>query len=177
MKVSRQRGVFFALFITTLAINIFLSMAVLYKKETVILVPGLEHEYKFTDGELSKAYIGDTINIVTSNLFDLTARNIDFKQKSIEKFTDPSFYNQLQDYFQHHRKQIKDYKLSTAFSTQEVSIDTKARTIVVDGIHYAFFGKDMEQKAKRFIFKYRVKGKRLYITSFTEGALDEKENK
>ncbi|MHB9072008.1 MAG: TraE/TraK family type IV conjugative transfer system protein [Desulfobaccales bacterium] len=155
----RQENLFYRVVcVVLLAANLLLGVAVLSRKEVVVLVPPLlKEQAKVSLKKADQKYQESWALFFALLLGNVTPRNIEFVAAEIEKYLAPSVYQDLMKDIYEQAKGIKEVNLSTTFEPRELVYDDKTQHVLVKGqmVMRGAFGKP-QNLGKTFEFGIAV---------------------
>lgn len=131
----RQENLFYRVVcVVLLAANLLLGVAVLSRKEVVVLVPPLlKEQAKVSLKKADQKYQESWALFFALLLGNVTPRNIEFVAAEIEKYLAPSVYQDLMKDIYEQAKSVKEVNLSTTFEPRELVYDDKTQHVLVKG--------------------------------------------
>jgi conjugal transfer pilus assembly protein TraE len=155
----RQENLFYRVVcVALLAANLLLGVAVLSRKEVVVLVPPLlKEQAKVSLKKADQKYQESWALFFALLLGNVTPRNIEFVALEIEKYLAPSVYQDLMKDIYEQAKSVKEVNLSTTFEPRELVYDDKTQHVLVKGqmVMRGAFGKP-QNLGKTFEFGIAV---------------------
>jgi len=153
----------------SLSVNVLLGLAVLAKRETVVMVPSPAGRVYTTGERVNTAYLEDMARDVALTFLNVHPGTTDYVQDAILKIAHPAFYGQFKRAFDTWLSDIKARKLATAFYPTTVTADTRALTVRITGVLKSFIG---ESQVDSELVAYRIgfvnAAGRLTLTQFEE---------
>jgi conjugal transfer pilus assembly protein TraE len=131
----RQENWFYRVICGVLVVaNLILGIAVLSRKELVVLVPpGLKQETKVGQSVGDRHYQEDWGLFFALLVGNITPRNVGFVVEEMEKFLAPTVYHDLIKDIYEQAKGIKESNVSTTFEPRELTYDDKTGHVLVKG--------------------------------------------
>jgi conjugal transfer pilus assembly protein TraE len=155
----RQENLFYRVVcVVLLAANLLLGVAVLSRKEVVVLVPPLlKEQAKVSLKKADQKYQESWALFFALLLGNVTPRNIEFVAAEIEKYLAPSAYQDLMKDIYEQARGVKEVNLSTTFEPRELVYDHKTQHVLVKGqmVMRGAFGKP-QNLGKTFEFGIAV---------------------
>lgn len=142
-----------------LASNLLLGVAVLSRKETVVLVPPtLKEQVKVSVRKADQKYQESWALFFALLLGNVTPRNIEFVASEIEKYLAPAIYQSVMKDVVEQADGIKETNISASFEPRELVYDDKTGHVLVKGqmVMRGAFGKP-QNVSKTFEFGMEVK--------------------
>lgn len=125
----------------SLTVNVLLGLAVLTKRETVVMVPSPAGRIYSTGERVNAAYLEDSARDVALTMLNVHPGTTDYVRDAILKIAHPAFYGPFKRTFDVWLADIKARKLATAFYPTTITADTHALTVRVTGVLKSFIGK------------------------------------
>jgi conjugal transfer pilus assembly protein TraE len=155
----RQENFYYRVICAGLLItNLLLGVAVLSRKEVVVLVPPLlKEQAKVSLKKADQKYQETWALYFALLLGNVTPRNIEFVAAEIEKYLAPAIYQDLMKSIYEQAKDIQEANLSTTFEPRELVYDDKTGHVLVKGqmVMRGTFGKP-QNLSKTFEFGIAV---------------------
>lgn len=155
----RQENLFYRVVcVALLAANLLLGVAVLSRKEVVVLVPPLlKEQARVSLKKADQKYQESWALFFALLLGNVTPRNIEFVASEVERYLAPSVYQNLMKDIYEQAKSVKEVNLSTTFEPQQLVYDDKTQHVLVKGqmVMRGAFGKP-QSLGKTFEFGIAV---------------------
>lgn len=156
----RQENWFYrVLCLVLVAANLLLGVAVLSRREVVVLVPPvLKEPVKVSLKKADQKYQESWALFFALLLGNITPRNVEFVAGELEKYLSPAIYQDVMKDVVEQAQGIKETNLSTTFEPRELIYDDKTGHILVKGQMQmrGAFGKP-QNVGKTFEFGIEVK--------------------
>jgi len=169
-KVTKQRNIMLIVGGTMLLSNLFLSIGVMSINREVILVPGIDREFKIRGTDVSLSYLEEWSRITLVGLLDLTPNNVLHKKSMILKHTLTGSIQDISGYFAEKSEQHKEFDLITYFTeTKPLEIDPETLSVKATGILTIGYGKKhFEDRDAEYQLEFQMSGGKLKLKKFIE---------
>ena len=170
--VARQRNIFMALSIISIAACLVVGVKLLTTEDRVILVPGLNQEVWSSKNGVSGSYLEETTSMYIPMLLDLDHTSIDWKKDKLLSYvsqSDPKYIKALVDYFAQVKEQYKQFSLSTHFAVKKLETNPKELTVKAYGQLISRFGsKGFESIPAVYGLSFEWVGGKLLLQEFVK---------
>lgn len=169
-KVTKQRNVMLIAGGGLLAANLLLAVAVTSTQREIILVPGIERQYRLKGSDISISYIEEWSRMTLVGLLDLTPTNVVHKKSMVLKHTLAGSMAEISQYFADKSQQHKAFELSTYFTeTKPLEINAQDLTVRAIGVLTIGYGKKQwEEREAEYLLEFTMQSGRLKLKKFTE---------
>jgi conjugal transfer pilus assembly protein TraE len=117
-----------------LGANLLLGVAVLSRREVVVLVPpSLDNRVKISLSRADRKYQESWALFFALLLGNITPQNLQFTLNEVEKYLAPSIYHDLINQIYEQAKGIKEADIATSFVPRELVYDGKTNHVLVKG--------------------------------------------
>lgn len=176
-NIARQRNVFMALSILSIALCILTSVKLVTSQERVILVPGLNQEVWASNDGVSASYLEEVTAMYLPLLLDLDYTSIDWKKERLLSHvsqSDSAYTLTLIDYFARVKEQYNQFSLSTHFAVKKLETNPKQLTVKATGQLISRFGeKGFESSEAIYGLSFQWLGGKLLLKEFVKLAKEE----
>jgi type IV conjugative transfer system protein TraE len=175
----QQRNVMVLVCGCLLLLSLILSVCLLKKDTTTILVPNtfnssISISHKIPSNDYLEAMSRDVIY----TMFNLTPDNINYAEKSILSFVHSSSYGIVKSQMNLIKDTITSKKFSTAFYPNSMYPDNTTLSVVVDGTLYTYLGaKEVAKEKKSYEIKYDYTSSKLTLLGIEEVVEDDNNKK
>jgi type IV conjugative transfer system protein TraE len=169
-KVTKQRNMTLIVGGVMLFSNLFLSFSIMNMNREVILVPGIDREFKIRGTDVSLSYLEEWSRTTLVGLLDLTPNNVLHKKHMILKHTLTGSIQDISQYFAEKSEQHKEFDLVTYFTeTKPLEIDPETLSVKATGILTIGYGKrHFEDRDAEYLLEFQMSGGKLKLKKFTE---------
>jgi type IV conjugative transfer system protein TraE len=166
--LTKQRNIAFGVAGMMLAVNIMLVTGMMTMRKEIVMVPGIDQEYRIVGGKLSQSFLERHSRDVLSQLLDLTPETVMLKKEYVLRYTAASGIKEINAYFAEAQKQHQTYKFSTIYTPKDDwEIDTKNNEVITKGILTSRYGKaGYKDEEVQYKIIYEMKGNHPYLKSF-----------
>ena len=169
-KVTKQRNMVLIVSGVMLLSNLFLSIGIMKINREVILVPGIDREFKIRGTDVSLSYLEEWSRITLVGLLDLTPNNVLHKKSMILKHTLTGSIQDISQYFAEKSEQHKEFDLITYFTeTKPLEIDPETLSVKATGILTIGYGKKhFEDRDAEYQLEFQMQSGKLKLKKFIE---------
>lgn len=131
----RQENWYYRVICAVLVIsNLFLGVAVLARKEVVVLVPPiLKEQVKVGINKADQKYQESWALFFALLLGNITPKNLEFVVNEVQKYMAPAIYDDLMKDIAEQSKSIEGANISTSFEPRELGYDEKTGHVLIKG--------------------------------------------
>lgn len=167
LTIHKQRNFFILLCLSSILINILLSIKITISENKIIVVPGISQQMTIGDSSVSESYITEMASMLLSLLLDLSESDIGFKKEHVFKYVTEGSYLEISKYFEEQEAKVRKFKIATYFTPKKFVVNTKQLSVVADGILHTRFGNDgKEDKNVRCELSLKYSGGVLRLSRF-----------
>jgi type IV conjugative transfer system protein TraE len=169
-KVTGQRNMILIVGGILLFSNLCLCFSIMSMNREVILVPGIDREYRIKGTDVSLSYLEEWSRTTLVGLLDLTPNNVLHKKHMILRHTVTGSIQDISQYFAEKSEQHKEFDLITYFTeTKPLEIDPETLSVKATGILTVGYGKRyFEDREAEYLLEFQMQGGKLKLKKFTE---------
>ena len=156
--------------ISTLS-NLFLSLAIFYKNEEVILTPlEMEGKLRFQRGRVPSEYLELMGRDFARLLLDVSPASFPYNHQTILKYVAPEAYGTIQKQLLKDGEQYTSLQLSTHFKPAQITAYPETMEVDVKGILTSYItDKQVHSSSENIRLKFTTRGAGLLLESVSGG--------
>lgn len=154
----------------SLSVNIMLSVFVLSKRHSVVLLPTIRSGGAYEIGDrINRAYLEDTARTIIHTLLNVTPGVRENVLESLLAQTHPSFYGEFRRYFSDWMEEVKSRNIATAFYPLSIRSDPATLQVTIKGILRSYIGSQkVDEERVTYLMTFDYTGTRLTLARLTE---------
>lgn len=165
--LTKQRNIVFGIAGIMFVANLMLISVMVMMRREIVMVPGIEQEFRIAGGKVSASYLEERALEVLSHLLDLTPETVMLKKEYILRHTAASGIKKIGHYFAEAQKQHQAFKFSTFFTPKGLEIDVGSKEVIARGILTSRFGKEGHKDEEvEYRLKFEMKKGRPLLLNF-----------
>jgi len=153
----------------SLSANLALGLAILDKRQSVIVVPSPAGQTYQLGESVNAAYLEDMARDVALTFLNVHPGTTDYVRDAILKIAHPAFYGEFKRHFDGWLADIKRRKLSTAFYPTTITANTATLSVRITGVLKSFIGEaQVDAEKVAYVIGFNNAAGRLTLSRFEE---------